>query len=122
MATYAVTVVPTTNRLSIATSSSKKFWLWSGEYLLLWQRETDEVLIGPDTRGEPILWLRKRLAQRLGISYSEDPTWDEELRKNVQRAQTAMGTQPDGIAGPRTLMGLSSQPGPVLTPRGQSTP
>ena len=96
--------------------------LWSGEYLLLWQRETDEVLIGPDTRGEPILWLRKRLAQRLGISYSEDPTWDEELRKNVQRAQTAMGTQPDGIAGPRTLMGLSSQPGPVLTPRGQSTP
>ena len=33
MPTYAVTVVPTTNRLSIATSSSKKFWLWSGEYL-----------------------------------------------------------------------------------------
>ena len=33
MATYTVTVVPTTNRLSIATSSSKKFWLWSGEYL-----------------------------------------------------------------------------------------
>ena len=33
MATYAVTVVGTTNRLSIANNSAKKFWLWSGEYL-----------------------------------------------------------------------------------------
>ena len=33
MATYTVTVSPTTNRMSIATNSSKKFLLWSGEYL-----------------------------------------------------------------------------------------
>jgi hypothetical protein len=33
MATYAVTVTATTNRLSVATNSAKKFWLWSGEYL-----------------------------------------------------------------------------------------
>ena len=33
MATYAVTVIPTTNRLSIATTNAKKFWLWTGEYL-----------------------------------------------------------------------------------------
>lgn len=98
--------------------------LWTGEYLLLWRRETDETTIGPDTRGEPILWLRKRLAARLGkpIGRPDDPTWDEELRQNVQRAQNLIGTRPTGIAGPRTLLGLASQPGPMLAARVVQTP
>ena len=93
--------------------------LWTGEYLLLWRRETDETTIGPDIRGEPILWLRRRLAAKLGTSVGspDDATWDEELRKSVQRAQGLIGARPDGIAGPRTLIGLASQPGPVLKPR-----
>lgn len=93
--------------------------LWTGEYLLLWRRETDELSIGPDTRGDPILWLRQRLAARLGKAVGDpgDATWDEELRKAVQRAQTDIGARPDGIAGPRTLLGLASQTGPVLTSR-----
>jgi hypothetical protein len=33
MATYTATVSPTTNRMIIATNSSKTFTLWSGEYL-----------------------------------------------------------------------------------------
>ena len=33
MPTYTVTVPSTTNRVTIATSSAKKFLLWSGEYL-----------------------------------------------------------------------------------------
>ena len=33
MGTYTVTVPGTTNRMTIATSSAKKFLLWSGEYL-----------------------------------------------------------------------------------------
>ncbi|MES2684981.1 MAG: AAA family ATPase [Pseudomonadota bacterium] len=98
--------------------------LWTGEYLLLWRRETDEASIGPEVRGEPILWLRRQLAARLGGSASnlEDSTWDEALRKDVQRAQARMGARPDGIAGPRTLLGLASQPGPVLKPRKGSAP
>lgn len=94
--------------------------LWSGEYLLLWRRETDETTIGPDIRGEPILWLRQRLAARLGaeaVGSLEDNTWDEALRKSVQRVQTQIGARPDGIAGPRTLLGLASQPGPTLKAR-----
>lgn len=94
--------------------------LWSGEYLLLWRRETDETSIGPEIRGEPILWLRQRLAARLGadaVGNMEDATWDEALRKNVQRVQSQIGARPDGIAGPRTLLGLASQPGPTLKPR-----
>ncbi len=97
--------------------------LWTGEYLLLWRRETDETVIGPEIRGEPILWLRKRLTARLGKSVGslQDGTWDEDLRKNVQRVQTQIGARPDGIAGPRTLLGLASQPGPVLAKRKQAT-
>ena len=33
MGTYTVTVPSTTNRMNIATNSSKNFLLWSGEYL-----------------------------------------------------------------------------------------
>jgi murein L,D-transpeptidase YcbB/YkuD len=86
---------------------------------MLWRRETDETSIGPDTRGEPILWLRQRLAARLGkpVGNASDNTWDEELRKGVQQVQMAIGARPDGIAGPRTLMHLASQPGPVLSSR-----
>ena len=93
--------------------------LWTGEYLLLWRRETDEMSIGPDTRGDPILWLRRRLAAKLGIVVGDpnDATWDEELRKAVQRVQADIGARPDGIAGPRTLLGLASQTGPVLASR-----
>ena len=82
--------------------------LWSGEYLLLWRRETDETTIG------------QRLAARLGaeaVGSLEDNTWDEALRKSVQRVQTQIGARPDGIAGPRTLLGLASQPGPTLKAR-----
>ncbi|MDO9453787.1 MAG: AAA family ATPase [Stagnimonas sp.] len=98
--------------------------LWTGEYLLLWRRETDETLIGPDIRGEPILWLRQRLAARLGAAnvITGDATWDEALRKNVQRLQSQIGARPDGIAGPRTLIALASQPGPVLSARKKATP
>ena len=98
--------------------------LWTGEYLLLWRRETDETLIGPDIRGEPILWLRQRLAARLGAAsvITGDPTWDEALRKNVQRLQSQIGARPDGVAGPRTLIALASQPGPVLSARKKATP
>ena len=92
---------------------------WTGEYLALWRRETDETSIGPDTRGEPILWLRQRLAAKLGKSVgdSQDTTWDEDLRKNVQRVQGQIGARPDGVAGPRTLLGLASEPGPTLKAR-----
>ncbi len=93
--------------------------LWTGEYLLLWRRETDETLIGPDIKGEPILWLRNRVAARLGAAAdvnTTDPTWDEALRKQVQRVQSQVGARPDGIAGPRTLLALATPPKPTLAP------
>ncbi|TAJ51211.1 MAG: AAA family ATPase [Nevskiaceae bacterium] len=87
--------------------------LWTGEYLLLWKRETDEMSIGPEIRGEPIQWLRQRLAERLKRSVGDplDSRWDAELREAVQRFQTIHGIRPDGIAGARTLQALSDRQG-----------
>jgi len=105
---------------NVRLSQSEIDPLWTGEYLLLWRRETDETSIGPDTRGEPIQWLRRQLALRLGrpVGVPEDGTWDEALRKSVQQVQADAGLRPDGLAGPRTLMLLASEPGPVLATRG----
>lgn len=94
--------------------------LWTGEYLLVWKRETDEMSIGPETRGEPIVWLRQRLSERLKatIGTAGDDRWDAELREAVQRYQTINGIRPDGIAGPRTLLALADRRnGPQLSPR-----
>ena len=91
--------------------------VWTGEYLALWRRETDESTIGPETRGEPVLWLRKRLQAKLGHAVGDpaDPLWDEQLRKAVAGVQAGLGIKADGIAGPRTLLALASLPGPQLT-------
>lgn len=88
---------------------------WTGEYLTLWKRETDEVVIGPETRGDPILWLRAVLGERLGkpIGNPDNPRWDTELKTAVQRFQSAQGIRPDGIASARTLLALASG-GPKL--------
>ena len=94
--------------------------LWTGEYLLVWKRETDETVIGPEIRGEPILWLRQRLGERLKttVGIATDDRWDAELREAVQRYQTINGIRPDGIAGPRTLLALADRRNaPQLSPR-----
>ena len=94
--------------------------LWTGEYLLLWKRETDEMQIGPDTRGEPIQWLRQRLAVRLRkpVGDAADGRWDEELLAAVQQFQTVHGIRPDGVAGARTLLALADRSaGPRLGAR-----
>jgi general secretion pathway protein A len=90
--------------------------VWTGEYLALWRRETDETTIGPETRGEPVLWLRKRLQARLGHAVGDpaDPLWDEQLRKAVAGVQANLGIKADGLASGRTLLALSSLPGPQL--------
>lgn len=90
--------------------------LWSGEYLALWKRETDELAIGPGTFGSPILWLRRRLGERQGkpVGHPDDIAydhWDENLRHSLVRYQSANGIRPDGVADARTLLVLSDRRG-----------
>lgn len=81
--------------------------LWTGEYLLLWRRQTDEVSIGAETRGEPVLWLRRRLAEISGKKpASTSPSFDIGLHDQVVNFQAAHKLEKTGTAGPRTLIAL----------------
>jgi len=100
--------------------------LWTGEFLLLWRRETPESFIGPESRGGPIVWLRQRLAEAEGRALAPPAarTFDAELRDALIRFQAAQGLDRDGLAGPRTLIALSNLrplPGtPTLAPTDSS--
>jgi general secretion pathway protein A len=84
--------------------------LWTGEFLLLWRRETAEQFIGPDSRGASIVWLRQRLAEAEGRALAPpvSSTFDAGLRDALVRFQSAQGLDRDGLAGPRTLIALSN--------------
>ena len=84
--------------------------LWTGEFLLLWRRETADTLIGPDSKSASIVWLRQRLAEAEGRTLSPPVSdkFDDEMREALVRFQTAQGLDRDGLAGPRTLVALSN--------------
>ena len=84
--------------------------LWSGDFLLLWQRETDATSIAPGARGANVLWLRQRLAQAQGKTLAPPVpvTYGPELRSEVVDFQNAHGLDADGVAGIRTLIMLSN--------------
>lgn len=100
--------------------------LWNGDFLLLWRLQTSLSVIGPGVVGEPVLWLRKRLALAEGLSPAgktsvfSSRTFDPALQARVQRFQRVNQLQPDGIVGQRTmplLNNLAPAPGtPFLTP------
>ncbi|HUR41391.1 MAG TPA: AAA family ATPase [Verrucomicrobiae bacterium] len=98
--------------------------VWTGEFLMVWRRETEESFIGPQVQGPSIVWLRQRLAavEQRKLSPPVSGNFDEELREALLRFQTSQGLDKDGLAGPRTLIALSNlkpQPGtPTLRPAG----
>ena len=98
--------------------------LWSGEFLLLWQRETEQTTISQGMRGQSVVWLRQRLAQAEGRSLTPPVpvSFGPELRSELVKFQTEHGLDADGIAGIRTLILLSdvsrAAGTPVLTENG----
>lgn len=82
---------------------------WSGDYCLLWQLPPVETrIIRPNSSTEAVLWLRKLLAQvpDLGVSDNASPLFDADMREALRGFQRSHGLEPDGIAGPRTLIHL----------------
>jgi general secretion pathway protein A len=84
--------------------------LWNGEFLLLWQRETDSASITPGTRGQSVVWLRQRLAQAQGRTLAPPVpvNYGPELRAELINFQNAHGLDADGVAGVRTMILLSN--------------
>jgi general secretion pathway protein A len=92
--------------------------LWSGEFLLLWQRETEQITLAPGMRGPGVVWLRQRLARADGRSLTPPlpANFGPELRGEVMKFQSAHGLDADGVAGIRTLILLSDVGRPAGTP------
>lgn len=84
--------------------------IWTGAYTLVWQPPpSGATLIGPVSPGEDVRWLRQLLLQvpEPGLTPSDSPDFDAALTGALRAFQTASGLQPDGIAGPRTLIQLT---------------
>ncbi|WP_352888550.1 AAA family ATPase [Sinimarinibacterium thermocellulolyticum] len=80
--------------------------LWTGEFLLLWRRETHAIRIDAQAGSVDIAWLHQRLAE-LGYTQGEPPpVFDAALADAVRRFQADRGLAVDGIAGVRTLIEL----------------
>jgi len=89
--------------------------LWTRDYLLLWRAPIDRRVLGPGATGGDVLWLRQRLALATGQPLSEplSELFDAALTEQVRDFQRERGLQPDGLAGPRTLVllnGLAPEP------------
>ncbi len=85
--------------------------LWSGEYLLLWRPPAVyRRVLGRGSKGEDVLWLKRRLAEIDGSAKPEGRTavFDGELRKAVVAFQASRGLKPDGKVGAHTLIHLNS--------------
>ena len=103
-------------RLPIGTLDSH----WSGGYTLLWQRPpTNGAVIAANASGEWVRWLRKALARVDGIELSdlESGIYDQGLKAAVRQFQARYGLEPDGIAGPETLIQLNNAAAAPDTPR-----
>jgi general secretion pathway protein A len=94
--------------------------LWNGTFLLLWRLQTSLPFIGPGMVGEPVIWLRRRLALAEGRSIADKPlsrVFDAVLKERVESFQRANNLQADGLVGQRTmplLNNLVPEPGAPL--------
>jgi general secretion pathway protein A len=85
---------------------------WFGDYALLWQPPPDyQSPIRPGDQGNAVMWLEYQLA---GLSGREsrlqpDMSYDDLLIEEVRRFQRQENLEPDGLAGPYTLIILNSR-------------
>jgi general secretion pathway protein A len=83
---------------------------WAGYYLLLWRQPSGyETSLKPGARGAMVNWLAKHLAVASGQSApgTEAAVYDRRMAERVKQFQLAYGIVPDGIVGPRTIIGLT---------------
>ncbi|MFA5939184.1 MAG: AAA family ATPase [Sinimarinibacterium sp.] len=84
---------------------------WSGEFLLLWRRETHAIRIDETAEGADIAWLHQRLIELdyLPAGDTTPVTLTPFLAETVRRLQNDRSLSVDGIAGVRTLIELGEE-------------
>ena len=83
--------------------------IWSGEYVLLWRLQTSIALIGPGSQGDPVRWLRQRLALvDETVQQTTANEYDSELEQQIKRFQVSIGQKADGVVGPKTMLFLNN--------------
>jgi general secretion pathway protein A len=82
--------------------------VWTGEFLLLWRRGTEQSYIAQKTRGASIPYVWQRLAALDDITPPTPlPTrFDRSLAQALTAFQQSRGLVADGVAGIRTLIAL----------------
>jgi general secretion pathway protein A len=87
---------------------------WNGDYAGLWRGPAMlSAPPRPDSTGPAVDWVRQQLSPTGNVA--PGMPYDDALLASVRQLQEARGLPADGIAGPLTLMALSSDtPGPRL--------
>ncbi len=95
---------------------------WRGDYTLLWRpppQYRGQLKIG--NKGQGIAWVRLQLSILQGKNEipAGEAVYDESMVDELKRFQKEQGLEPDGLAGPLTLIRLNALTGldvPLLTP------
>jgi len=83
---------------------------WGGEYLLLWRPPADYGDVSKlGVKGVMVNWLANRLAVASGkpVPMAGEIVYDRRMVDQVKQFQLTHGIVPDGIVGPRTIIGLT---------------
>lgn len=97
--------------LPVTVSLNQLKTVWTGEFWLLWRPPVSARLIGPGTRGESVIWLRRQLALIDGQLPSADQKVDEfdaQLQARVRLFQRSRRLDVDGLVGARTMLLLNN--------------
>ena len=84
---------------------------WTGQFTLLWKPPLEQVtVILPSHSGEPVQWLRTLFARVDGVKGEAQAAglFDAKLANRIKDFQRRRGLLADGIAGPETLIHLST--------------
>lgn len=97
--------------------------LWDGSFIIIWKPPfAQRLTIGPDYRGQEVVWLRKSLDSIEGKETTSDMSdiYDDDLGRRIVAFQRKRSLVPDGYVGSETLVRLSMElvaDAPSLTDR-----
>ncbi len=97
---------------------------WHEGFLFLWKTPPGgDILIGPGSTGAEVHWLYKTLSGNTGSATESSfvDRFDSALRESVQHFQRQRGLEPDGLAGPETIIELNTTDGSPEIPRLEQT-